>query len=561
LLLLIFWWAVLSSRPAWNIRVALAIISVVMLAVYALTYVAVQAGQVMWMPDHVPIYGFGLMLFVAFILCVWLGKIRSSVEGIPPETIEDLAIWIFLGGLLGARLTSLFTTGQYPSFTSWQAMKDWLYKLIAIWDGGIVLYGAIVGGTISFFVAYFLYYRKADMPSDDQRPADMSYPEWYLLKHRKKGLNILRFIDVVIPSVALGLVLGRLGCFFNGCCYGQVACAACVAVTPMGFPMCAPPREVTVSSGYQTVAGFTLKEDPLGRAIVGKVVPGSPAEKAGLREGDQILEVGPQAHVKRKIASLLVLLSQMEGEVRRAGPNTQKPLSEQQKQMATKALEADQPNAASALRKAAEATEDGNLDEARKELKKASEALEEAQPNAEEMGGSLTIRKASDLDRVLGGLNGWDRGETQVVLKVRSSDGKTEVLRFTPYTIGLYPTQLYESLSMLLLLLVLLAYTPLRHNPGQVAALFMMCYGVHRYLNELLRDDPRPKGLESYGSVIMVVAGLALWGWLQSRPSEDAPEPYVPPPEELPKAEAALQGAAGDGRVQPTGQANVQQKQ
>src|SRR5262249_3885507 len=148
------------------------------------------------------------------------------VEGIAPETIEDLAIWIFLGGLLGARLTSLFTTGQYP----WSMpLRDWFYRLIAIWDGGIVLYGAIVGGTISFFVAYFLFYRKSEI-GEEKRPADMTHFEWHLLLHRKKGLNVLRFIDVVTPSVALGLVLGRLGCFFNGCCYGQVACAACVAV-------------------------------------------------------------------------------------------------------------------------------------------------------------------------------------------------------------------------------------------------------------------------------------------------------------------------------------------
>ncbi len=40
---------------------------------------------------------------------------------------------------------------------------------------------------------------------------------------------------------------------------------------------------------------------------------------------------------------------------------------------------------------------------------------------------------------------------------------------------------------MFLLLLVLLAYYPLRHNPGQVVAVLMACYGVHRYLNELLR--------------------------------------------------------------------------
>src|SRR5262249_30933316 len=74
------------------------------------------------------------------------------------------------------------------------------------------------------------------------------------------------------------------------------------------------------------------------------------------------------------------------------------------------------------------------------------------------------IQGQGDLNRALGGLQDWPRGETRLELKVRSQKGEEKTISYTPYTLGLYPTQLYESLSMLLLLLVLLAYTPLRHN-------------------------------------------------------------------------------------------------
>jgi phosphatidylglycerol:prolipoprotein diacylglycerol transferase len=67
--------------------------------------------------------------------------------------------------------------------------------------------------------------------------------------------------------------------------------------------------------------------------------------------------------------------------------------------------------------------------------------------------------------------------------------------------------------------LVLTAYYPLRRRQGQVMAVLMVGYGVHRYLNELLRDDPRPQGLERYTSIILVVAGIALWIYLQLRPT------------------------------------------
>jgi hypothetical protein len=120
----------------------------------------------------------------------------------------------------------------------------------------------------------------------------------------------------------------------------------------------------------------------------------------------------------------------------------------------------------------------------------------------------------------------WPRGRQELELTVIPRGEKEEKqVRFTPYSLGLYPTQLYEVMSMFLLMLVLMAYYPLRNNPGQVMALLMVGYGLHRFLNELLRDDPRPKGIESYGSVILIAGGILLWSWLQALPK--AP-PVVP---------------------------------
>ena len=72
-----------------------------------------------------------------------------------------------------------------------------------------------------------------------------------------------------------------------------------------------------------------------------------------------------------------------------------------------------------------------------------------------------------------------------------------------------------EVVSMFLMFLLLMAYYPLRRHDGQVIAVLMAGYGVHRYLNELLHDDPRPKGFESYTSVFLVAAGIAMWVYLR----------------------------------------------
>src|SRR5262245_46026364 len=177
--------------------------------------------QVLWkipILGGVPIYGFGMMLFLAFLACTWLAGRRAEREGIAKETVQDLAIWVFIGGLLGARITYLLN--EPGPMTAWQFVK----KLPLIWEGGIVLYGSVVGGVAAYFLAWALVYRK-------------------------QGLRTLRFLDAVAPSVAVGLALGRVGCFLNGCCYGQVACADCAVVATAHFPLSAPSREELVHNG------------------------------------------------------------------------------------------------------------------------------------------------------------------------------------------------------------------------------------------------------------------------------------------------------------------------
>ena len=98
-----------------------------------------------------------------------------------------------------------------------------------------------------------------------------------------------------------------------------------------------------------------------------------------------------------------------------------------------------------------------------------------------------------------------------------------------PWTIGLHPTQLYESVSMALLFLLLLAYYPYRRRPGEVMVLFMLGYAVHRFLNECLRVDTdyvfAHMTLSQNISVIVFVCGLLLLAWLRLGPRAKAPIP------------------------------------
>src|SRR5262245_28513559 len=174
----------------------------------------------------IPIYGYGLMLFLAFLACISVAGWRAKREGIAKEIIQDLAIWLFLGGLIGARTTFLLLQGNVRNV--WQ----FIIQFPRLWDGGVIFYGAAIGGVIAFALAYRFLLRKHNLPT------------WKVL-------------DIIAPSVAIGLAVGRVGCLLNGCCYGDVSCPHCFGLQ---FPMAAPARFEMVHRGYQTAAGFTLQD-------------------------------------------------------------------------------------------------------------------------------------------------------------------------------------------------------------------------------------------------------------------------------------------------------------
>src|SRR5262249_13374330 len=138
---------------------------------------------------------------------------------------------------------------------------------------------------------------------------------------------------------------------------------------------------------------------------------------------------------------------------------------------------------------------------------------------------------------------GWPRGKTDLQLTVlRSVNGVprlVELPAFEPETLGLHPTQLYETISMALLFFLRLAYYPFRRHAGEVMVLFMLCYAVHRFFNEVLRDDTAPiqvlgintgMTLSQNISIAVFAAGLALGAYLWRKSVE------FPPPQKQPLA-------------------------
>jgi phosphatidylglycerol:prolipoprotein diacylglycerol transferase len=210
-----------------------------------------------------PIYGYGFMLMVAFLVGMWLAVRRARAEGISKDHLWDICFPIFLGGLVGGRLLSRIMD---PSPGNWWQQ---ILGFFEIWRGGLILYGGVPGGLLGYVYAYYRVVRP-------------------------NKLSTLRIADIVAPSLALGLFFGRIGCFMNGCCWGDVADPASAAwVERLGdltrFPAHSPPHRTAVLHGYQTAYGFTVHD--LETRTVREVEAFSPAWDAGLRQGDVITKI------------------------------------------------------------------------------------------------------------------------------------------------------------------------------------------------------------------------------------------------------------------------------
>jgi len=140
--------------------------------------------------------------------------------------------------------------------------NDWQTTLLAVvkfTEGGLVVYGALIGATAAFFV--------------------------FVMRHR---LPALALADLIAPSLAVGLALGRIGCLLNGCCYGGETTRPW-AVT---FPRGSLTYLEQVAAGR--MVGLHLKEQSDGNdsgLVIGAVDADSPATAAGLAAGMQIVAI------------------------------------------------------------------------------------------------------------------------------------------------------------------------------------------------------------------------------------------------------------------------------
>lgn len=405
-------------------------------------------------PDGIPIYAYGAMLFCAFVACVWYAGRLSKKRGlgVPRDKFQDLAIVLFICGLVGARIVYMWQFNVPAS------------KFLRIWEGGIVLYGGIIGGTAAFIGFYH-----------------------YVLK--RFNVTLWQMADLAAPCVALGVAFGRVGCLLNGCCWGSVACPN---NPELHFPLLtAPSREMLVDrDGLETTIGFlTTKHADDPRTVVGKIERDSAAERAGVKEGDKIIRLRLASEWIVNGAVLIVNVpADLAGKIETA-----------LKDYATVTDADAAPNGDRTIKIHVDKPENFQV------------AYNVASGLAATAGRTV-IR----TDRFGDLLNNWPRGRNSVQFVVERDGQEVELPAFTPRGIGLHPTQVYEIISMVLVLILCLSFYPYRRHDGQVWVLFMAVYAAHRFLNEILRTEPVEFGRMTLSQgisvgVLLVALGMEIY--------------------------------------------------
>lgn len=126
---------------------------------------------------------YSLMYLLAVVIALYFTRKKSRQIGINPNHMENILIFTFLGGILGARI--------YYVIFKWTYYSHFPSEIIAIWHGGLAIHGGIIGGVIA---AYF---------------AGKHY-----------GIKLLSFGDMVMPFLLIGQAVGRFGNFANGEAHG-----------------------------------------------------------------------------------------------------------------------------------------------------------------------------------------------------------------------------------------------------------------------------------------------------------------------------------------------------
>jgi phosphatidylglycerol:prolipoprotein diacylglycerol transferase len=149
-----------------------------------LAFVFTSPGPILVEIGPITIRWYGLLIACAVLIGVSLSQYLAKRRNVNPELLSDLSIWLVISAIPAARL--------YYVLFEWSEYAQNPGRIIAIWQGGIAIHGAIIGGTLAA-----------------------------LIFAKLKQVSFWQLADLVAPSLILGQAIGRWGNFFNSEAFGR----------------------------------------------------------------------------------------------------------------------------------------------------------------------------------------------------------------------------------------------------------------------------------------------------------------------------------------------------
>jgi phosphatidylglycerol---prolipoprotein diacylglyceryl transferase len=174
----------------------------------------------------VQVHSYGVMLMLGFLAGIALSQRQARRMGLSPDLPIDLGVWILVFAIVLSRLVFVAL--------NWSESSHRLLDIVGIWrEGGLSFHGGLLGGILAT-----------------------------LLYGRLHKLSFWVMADLLSPGLALGYALARIGCFLNGCCYGETTTLPWGVVFPGITTDPCHPTQLYSSLGSLIILALLLRVQP-----------------------------------------------------------------------------------------------------------------------------------------------------------------------------------------------------------------------------------------------------------------------------------------------------------
>ncbi|RJP95150.1 MAG: prolipoprotein diacylglyceryl transferase [Desulfobacteraceae bacterium] len=132
----------------------------------------------------ITVHTYGFFLALAVLAAIFIAKREAVRLGVDPDKIVDACFYVVVAAIVGSRLFYVATNPE--------AFISAPLEIFKIWNGGLVFYGGFIGAVAVVLVFFKIHH-----------------------------LPLGKCADIAAVALPLGHFLGRMGCFFAGCCYGK----------------------------------------------------------------------------------------------------------------------------------------------------------------------------------------------------------------------------------------------------------------------------------------------------------------------------------------------------